>query len=268
MAQLCHDIETALTADGRATNEDERKRIADHWSHIAKLTGTIMGERRSTIELEEMDLQELVKAINARVPHDELASMARSWRHEPVGLRFARLAEKAAYLARRLNKPPITVHTETSGIRLDASRWAVFWSALVHAVSNAVDHGIEAPEVREAQGKPAAGKLWMEARRDGADLVISLRDDGKGIDWKRLAEKGAERGLPNQTKAELIDIMCMDGVSTAKSVTGTSGRGVGLAALREAVVALGGRLGVESEAGKGTAFHFRFRGHDTPGRPS
>jgi two-component system chemotaxis sensor kinase CheA len=140
----------------------------------------------------------------------------------------------------------------------------MFWSALVHAVNNAVDHGIEDPETRKARGKPEAGNLWMLACREGTDLVISLRDDGKGIDWKRLAEKGAERGLPNSTKAELIDVMCADGVSTRDNVTGTSGRGVGLAALREAVISLGGQLDVESEQGKGTTFLFRFRGHGKP----
>ena len=118
MAQICHDIESALVAESRGVNPEERKRIRDHWAHISGITRTIMGERRSTIELEEVDLQKFVKAINARASHDELVTIAESWRHEPVGLRFARLAEKAAYLARRLNKPQLAVHTETSGIRL------------------------------------------------------------------------------------------------------------------------------------------------------
>ncbi|HEX7499890.1 MAG TPA: ATP-binding protein, partial [Polyangia bacterium] len=260
MSQICHNIESNLVADGRSTNESERRRIADHWMHISELTSAIRGERRSTIELEEVDLLELVKAINAGAPHNELVAIAESWRHEPVGLRFARLADKAVYLARRLGKPAVTVHTETSGIRLDANRWAPFWSALVHAVNNAVDHGIEDPEAREAQGKPPAGTLWLAVRREGSDMVLSLRDDGRGIDWKRLAEKGAERGMPTQSLAQLIDVMCTDGVSTSNGVTGTSGRGVGLAALREATITLGGRMGVDSEAGKGTTFVFRFSG--------
>lgn len=264
MAQMCHDLESALVAESRGVKPEERKRIRDHWAHISGLTKTIMGERHSTIELEEVDLQKLVKAIRARASHEELVTIAESWRHEPVGLRFARLAEKAGYLARRLNKPELAVHTETSGIRLDVNRWAVFWSALIHAVNNAVDHGIEDPETRLAQGKPAAGTLWMVASREGSEMVISLRDDGKGIDWKRLAQKGAERGLPNQTKAELIEVMCSDGVSTKDNVTGTSGRGVGLAALRDATISLGGRLEVESEEGKGTTFLFRFRGQSRP----
>jgi two-component system, chemotaxis family, sensor kinase CheA len=167
-------------------------------------------------------------------------------------------------LARRLGRPAVTVHTETNGIRLDSNRWAPFWSALVHAVNNAVDHGIEDAKTREAQGKPPSGSLWLTARRESSDLVISVRDDGRGIEWKRLAVEGAKRGIPNKTKAELIEVMCTDGVSTAQETSQTSGRGVGLAALRAVTLSLTGRLEVESESGKGTTFFFRFVGHDGP----
>jgi two-component system chemotaxis sensor kinase CheA len=258
MAQLCHDIESQMRSEGRSTNKSEREQIANHWIHITELTGAIRDECRSTIELEEVDLKELARAINARLPPSALLAIADSWRHEPVGLRFTRLADKALYLARRLGKPAVTVHTDANRIRLDAHRWGPFWSALVHAVNNAVDHGIEDAETRVAHGKAPAGTLWLTARRDGAELLISLRDDGQGIDWKRLSAKAAERGLPSATTADLVELMCMDGVSTRDSATETSGRGVGLAALREATLSLGGRMEVSSEAGKGTTFLFRF----------
>jgi chemotaxis protein histidine kinase CheA len=134
---------------------------------------------------------------------------------------------------------------------------------LVHAVNNAIDHGIENAEVRAAQDKPPAGNIWLCARHEGAELLISLRDDGQGIDWRRLSEKAAQRGLPNATTADLVELMCMDGISTRDSATATSGRGVGLAALKEATLSLGGRMEVMSEAGKGTTFLFRFAAHGT-----
>lgn len=261
MARICHDIEDQMRSDGRSTSDTERRRIAQHWSHVTDPTRIILSERRGTIELEDADLEDLVDAINAGQPAPALLALAYSWRHEPVSLRFARLADKAKYLAQRLGKATVTVHINADGIRLDAEHWTPFWAALVHAVNNSVDHGIETAETRVARGKPAAGTLWLAARREGADLIISLRDDGQGIDWKRLAEKAAGRGYAGRTTADLIAFMCSDGVSTRDNVTGTSGRGVGLAALNEATRSMGGRMDVVSEPGKGTSLLFRFAGH-------
>jgi two-component system chemotaxis sensor kinase CheA len=265
LAEICHELESGLVAERRCTVEAERKRIVDHWSHIRKITNSIMGERRPAIEVDESDWQELTKAIQAHTPHDQLLTLAEKWRHEPVALRFTRLAEKAVFLSRRLRRHVVNVRNQSNGIRLDAGRWSRFWVALVHAVNNAVDHGIEDEETRLAQGKSAAGTLWLTARHAGTDLVISVRDDGRGIDWDFLAKKGAERGMPAANKTDLIDIMCMDGVSTARITSSTSGRGVGMAALREAVLSLGGRIEVESEHGKGTTFEFWFSEHGTAG---
>jgi HPt (histidine-containing phosphotransfer) domain-containing protein len=261
MAKTCHEIESCLAAENRGTVGTERKQILDRWGHIVDLTKSIVGERRPMVELEDGDIQELGRALQARAPHDQLMAIVESWRREPVSLRFARLAEKAVFLSRRLGRQVVTVHSESNGIRLDAQRWAHFWAALVHAVNNAVDHGIEDEETRLAQGKSAAGSIWLNASTIGADLMISVCDDGRGIDWDQLAKKGAERGMAVATRADIIEVMCADGVSTAKATSTTSGRGVGLAALREATHSLGGEIEVESEPGKGTTFVFCFRGH-------
>jgi two-component system, chemotaxis family, sensor kinase CheA len=258
MVQICHDIESELRSESRTTNQDEREQIVKRWRRITELTGAIFGERRSTIELEDVDLEELLKAIDAKLPAHELAAIANSWRHEPVRLRFTRLADKAIWLAKRLGKNSVTVHTDANGIHLDGRRWAPFWSAFVHAVNNAVDHGIENAETRGARGKTPTGNLWFSAGREGTELHISLRDDGQGIDWGRLAERAKQRGLHNPTTADLVEIMCMDGVSTRDNATATSGRGVGLAALKEVTLSLGGRMEVSSEPGKGTLLLFRF----------
>jgi two-component system, chemotaxis family, sensor kinase CheA len=160
-----------------------------------------------------------------------------------------------------LGKNSVTVHTDANGIHLDGRRWAPFWSAFVHAINNAVDHGIESAETRAARGKTPTGNLWLSARHEGTELHISLRDDGQGIDWGRLAERANQRGLHNPTTADLVEIMCMNGVSTRDHATATSGRGVGLAALKEATLSLGGRMEVSSEPGKGTLLLFRFPDH-------
>lgn len=260
LAETCHALESVLVAENRGTLQAERKQIVDEWSHVVELANSIAGERRPTIELEKDDMQELTKALQAHAPHDQLMALVESWRHEPIALRFARLTEKAVFLSRRLGRQTVAVHSESNGIRLDASRWAGFWAALAHAVTNAVDHGIEDERTRLAQGKSAVGSLWLNARYADADLIISVQDDGRGIDWVQLARKGAERGMRVATRADLIDVMCADGVSTLRTVSSTSGRGVGMAVLREATLSLGGSIQVESEPGKGTTFNFCFRG--------
>jgi len=258
MSHICHEIESRLQEDGGNVRADERTRISTCWKHVSSLSRAMLGERRSTIELEEVDLQQLTKAIRDRAPHDQILAITDGWRHEAVSLRFARLADKAVYLAQRLGKPAVIVHTQTCGVRLDPTRWAPFWGAFIHVVNNAVDHGIEEPEERTAANKSAAGNLWLTATREDGRLVISLRDDGRGVDWQMLTKRAQEHGMPSATRADLVGVMFSDGISTRDAATQTSGRGVGLAALREAVVALGGQIQVQSESGQGTTFEFRF----------
>jgi two-component system chemotaxis sensor kinase CheA len=258
LSQLCHEIESRLVDEGGNITPTERTRINNQWKHVSNLARAMMGERRSTIELEEVDIQELIKALRNHAPHDSILAITESWRHEAVSLRFGRLADKAVYLAKRLGKPAVIVHTETCGVRLEPTRWAPFWSSFIHVINNAVDHGIEDPGTRTTLHKPTAGNLWMTALREDGMLVISLRDDGRGIDWQRIKEKANERKLPNATHADLVEAMFADGISTRETATQTSGRGVGLAALQEATLALGGKIHVQSELGKGTVFEFRF----------
>jgi len=260
ISHLCHDLETRLEEENERLSDLERRRFRDQWDHVTELLREILGERRSPVDLDQEDLTALLRAVRSRAPHEEIAALAESWRHEPVSLRLTRLAEKARYSAQRLGKPSIVVHTDGGGLRLDADRWAPFWAALVHAVNNAVDHGIEDATTRANAQKPRSGRLWLLAAGDGSDLVITVRDDGRGVDWERLSQRAAAKGLPHATRADLVAAMFADGVSTSEQVTIMSGRGVGLAALREATVGLGGNVDVVSEKAGGTTLTFRFRG--------
>src|SRR5438552_11367615 len=197
MSTLCHEVETTLQNAGTGTvAEADRQRIGAQWQRVCGLVKDMRGERRSFIELEQRDFHALVQAIDARAPHEELGAMAASWLNEPVALRFARIADKARYLAERLGKPGLTVHTDAAGVRLGPERWTPFWAALVHAINNAIDHGIEGAELRIAEHKPSGGTLWLAAREEAGNLTISVRDDGRGIDWSALAAKAVARGLP------------------------------------------------------------------------
>ncbi len=125
-------------------------------------------------------------------------------------------------------------------------------------VRNAIDHGLEAPEERTVEGKHPRGRLVLETRTDGDHFVISLEDDGRGVARERLREKAAERGLPHASQDDLVQAMFAPELSTKVEVSSTSGRGVGLAAMRASVEALEGTVEVTSRVGSGTRFSFRF----------
>jgi two-component system chemotaxis sensor kinase CheA len=84
---------------------------------------------------------------------------------------------------------------EDDDLRLDPEQWSAFWGAFIHVVRNAVDHGIECIEEREDSGKATRGRISISTRLDGPDFVIELADDGRGIDWERLAEVASAKGL-------------------------------------------------------------------------
>jgi two-component system chemotaxis sensor kinase CheA len=121
---------------------------------------------------------------------------------------------------------------------------------LVALVRNAVDHGIEPPDERAERGKPREGVIRLRASQTGAEVVISVSDDGRGVDVERVRERVGRR----LSDADALGVIFDPGLSTAETVTGVSGRGVGLDAVRAAVDELRGRIEVRSEPGRGTEF--------------
>lgn len=132
---------------------------------------------------------------------------------------------------------------------------------VMHLLRNAVDHGIEQPEARRSAGKPAAGRIVLEARSRAGGIVIEVRDDGAGIDLARVRDRAAEAGLvaadaPAST-ALTLGLIFEAGLSTAARVTHVSGRGIGLDVVRAQVADIGGSVDVDSEPGRGTRFLLR-----------
>lgn len=131
----------------------------------------------------------------------------------------------------------------------------------IHLLRNAVDHGIEAPDVRQSLGKPRRGTITLSARQDGNDVVITFGDDGAGIDGGKLWQKAVAAGRldparPYDRQAAL-DLIFLPGLSTAETVGAVSGRGVGMDAVREGIAALRGRIDVASTPGEGATFTIR-----------
>ncbi|HEY1354137.1 MAG TPA: response regulator [Ktedonobacteraceae bacterium] len=133
---------------------------------------------------------------------------------------------------------------------------------LLHLMRNAVNHALETPEVRLQRGKPSAGQIKLSAAYEGNQVVITVRDDGTGIDPERIRNEAINRGLirPNQVLSnnEIIELIFRPGFSTAEVLSEESGRGVGLDVVRDSVARLRGGMEVESMPGQGTAFTMKF----------
>ncbi len=172
--------------------------------------------------------------------------------------RFPRLVRDAA---RTLGKQiEFTIHGKE--IELDRSLLDEIGDPVVHLLRNAIDHGIESPDERKAAGKPAEGRLRLEALRDRSAIVIRVTDDGKGIDRDRVLKKAKDAGLVEVSRGELSDdelirLISRPGFSTAERITDISGRGVGIDAVQTRVRALGGLVEIRSVPKQGTTVTVR-----------
>lgn len=193
---------------------------------------------------------------------NELQQEVTAARMVPMDQIFSRFPRLIRDLSRAMGKP-MDLALEGSEIELDRSILDEISEALVHLLRNAADHGIEEPGKRSAAGKPATGTIRLEARRDKNHVVISVEDDGAGIDTARVRQVAVERGLLGPEAARLLSedeavaLIFSPGFSTASRVTRLSGRGVGIDAVRTKAEALGGSLRVENFPGRGSRFRIR-----------
>jgi two-component system chemotaxis sensor kinase CheA len=177
----------------------------------------------------------------------------------PMSFVFSRLPRMARDVAARLGKDiELEIHGEET--ELDKRLIEQVTDPLLHLVRNAIDHGIEAPEARVAKGKPAKGHVRVGARHQGGMVVITVEDDGAGLDRERILAKAAELGLafdPTWSDAEAWKLVFAPGFSTSSEVTDVSGRGVGMDVVRRNVEALGGAVEIDSVAGRGATLTIR-----------
>ena len=158
----------------------------------------------------------------------------------------------------RLGKRVAPVKITGGDIRVFPEEYESLVASFTHLVRNMMDHGIEPPDVREANGKPAEGQVSINIREGKSDILFVFSDDGGGIQLGEVAEKAKEKGLIKDinaaTQAELVNLIFNNNFSTAKNVTDLSGRGVGLAAVMYEVQRMAGRIKVKTEKNKGTVF--------------
>lgn len=257
VAAVCHEVESKLVESGGEPEVSDVETIADAWNRATGRVEAILREEREHFEVAIDEYAELESAIGERIEHGRLASMLAAWRYERTAVSFARVADQAKALADRLGKGPLSVVIEDNGVRLDPMRWAPVWSTFVHAVRNAIDHGVEEHDVREARGKRPHATLTLRSRMEKGEVVVEIGDDGQGISWARVAEKARALGLPHTTHDDLVRALFSDGFSTRSEVSETSGRGVGLSALAAGATAVGARIELDSRRGEGTVIRLR-----------
>lgn len=185
----------------------------------------------------------------------DLQDAVMSIRMMPMEFAFQRFPRLVRDLAPKLGKQ---VRLETSGeaTELDKSVIEKIVDPLNHLVRNSIDHGIESPGEREAAGKEATGVIRLSAEHVGGKILIRIEDDGKGLDRAGIIASAQRRGVDvadDISDADAYQLIFMPGLSTAEAVSDVSGRGVGMDVVKKNIVALGGQIDIESNAGAGTS---------------
>ena len=220
--------EAMLTQAAEGVDADEQTRLA---AGLAQL-------QRNT-----RDLQDAILAI----------------RMLPISFVFGRLPRLTRDLAEHLGKE-VELQLIGEDTELDKSVIEKIADPLTHLVRNAIDHGIETPLEREIAGKPAVGLLTVRAAHQGGSIVITVTDDGAGLNRERILAKAREQGLDagdTWSDAEVWQLIFTPGFSTAASVTDVSGRGVGMDVVWQNVNLLGGKIDIDSISGEGTSMTIR-----------
>ena len=217
-------------------------------------TQRLTDEAGSEVERETLDsVKSTVQELQRTVMEIRLVPV------EAVTSNLQRVARDSA----RSTETQVSLNVEGAGTRVDRSIIDRLGDPLVHLVRNAVDHGIEPSAKREATGKEPTGTVEVEVRRTGDHVVVEVSDDGRGIDPDAVREEAIEAGLLSRSEAvalpdeDIYELIFHPGISTSDTVTDTSGRGVGMDVVREAVTAMNGQFSVDSTPGEGTTVRLR-----------
>lgn len=220
-----------------------RSRIADT---LRKYSIKEVDESLSQLNRISLDLQNVVMKI----------------RMVPISFVFNRFPRMVRDLAKQLNKE-INFIVEGEDTELDRTFVEDIGEPLLHMLRNAIDHGLESKEERLAKGKPPVGTVVLSARHEGNNVVIEVKDDGRGIDRSAVIKKAVEKGLITEAQAEslpdekIYEFLFMPGFSTKTETTELSGRGVGLDVVKNVVESLNGTVSIESVKNKGTTVTVR-----------
>lgn len=213
-------------------------------------------------DLEGLELDNFQKsARQLRKLTDDLQDVVMSIRMLPIGPTFQKMKRLVRDMAQKINKE---VELVLSGEETEVDKNIIdhLGDPLMHLIRNAVDHGIELPEERTEQGKNEKGTIRLEATTNGGDVVISIIDDGRGLDPQKLIEKAKNKNLLTKSEDEISDeeafqLILAPGFSTKENVSEFSGRGVGMDVVKNNIENVGGSIHIESQYGLGTSIHLK-----------
>ncbi|SBS24881.1 Chemotaxis protein CheA [Marinomonas aquimarina] len=238
----------------------DTKRLDD----IMNMVGELVLVRNRLVRLGlQSDDESMSKAVsNLDVVTGDLQNAVMKTRMQPIKKVFGRFPRVVRDLARNLKKE---VNLELRGEETDLDKNLVEALAdpLVHLVRNSVDHGVEAPDVREAKGKPRVGQVILSAEQEGDHILLSIDDDGAGMDADVLRRKAVEKGLMDADSAERLsddeafNLIFAPGFSTKVEITDVSGRGVGMDVVKTKISQLNGTLDIKSVLGQGSRFSIK-----------
>ena len=242
--------EAALSATSIRVSSEKLDQLVDLVGELvttqARLTQTV-----ATVDHSELtSLAEQIEHLTA-----ELRDTAMGLRMLPIGSTFSKFARLVRDLSSDLGKE-ITMETEGAETELDKNVIEKLNDPLVHIIRNSIDHGIEPPAVRESSGKPRQGVIRLSAMHAGGSVVITIEDDGAGLDVEKIRNKAVEKNLiaadAELTQEQIYQLVFAPGFSTAKSVTSVSGRGVGMDVVKKEIESLRGSATIWSKQGTGT----------------
>lgn len=248
------------TAPAETTVRVDTKRLDE----IMNMVGELVLVRNRLVRLGDNSEDEaMAKAVaNLDVVTADLQTSVMKTRMQPIKKVFGRFPRVVRDLARTLKKE-ITLDLEGEETDLDKNLVEALADPLVHLVRNSVDHGIEMPDVREKSGKPRVGKIILAAAQEGDHILLSITDDGAGMDPDKLRAIAVEKGLYDEdsvqrlTDVDAFNLIFAAGFSTKKEISEVSGRGVGMDVVKTKINQLNGSIEIESAMGKGTVIKIK-----------
>jgi two-component system chemotaxis sensor kinase CheA len=233
----------------------DTKRLDDIMNMVGELV--LVRNRLVRLGLKSVD-EAMAKAVaNLDVVTADLQMSVMKTRMQPIKKVFGRFPRVVRDLARSLNKE-VLLELKGEETDLDKNLVEALSDPLVHLVRNSVDHGIESPERRVAVGKSRAGTVVLSAQQEGDHIMLTITDDGAGMDPQLLKRKAVEKGLMDQdaadrlSESETFNLIFHPGFSTKDQISDVSGRGVGMDVVKTKITQLNGSIQVQSEVGKGS----------------
>src|SRR5690554_3946178 len=247
-------------AAGETTVRVDTKRLDDIMNMVGELV--LVRNRLQRLGSESED-EAITKAVaNLDVVTGDIQSSVMKTRMQPIKKVFGRFPRVVRDMARQLKKE-ITLELRGEETDLDKNLVEALADPLVHLVRNSVDHGVEMPDVREQRGKPRVGTVVLSAEQEGDHILLTIQDDGNGMDANVLRRKAVEKGVMEQDAADrLTDNECYNlifapGFSTKEEVSDVSGRGVGMDVVKTKITQLNGSVNVDSQMGVGTVIRIK-----------